>query len=249
MSSILAVLPVYNEEGSIHALLWNYEKVFLNSLPNLSILIVNDGSKDKTVEIIKSFQGNIKIDIIDNIENVGLGKVIRQGLIAACDILNQGDIIVTMDGDNSHLPSLIPDMIKKIELGSDIVIASRYRHGSEIHGLSFFRKLTGFLAGSLFILFAHLKGVRDFTCGFRAYKVALLKNGIRHFGSRFIEENGFACMVEILIKLKLFNPVYSEVPMILRYDLKMGNSKMNILKTIRQTLKILWDYRFSNRFK
>jgi dolichol-phosphate mannosyltransferase len=246
---ILAVIPVYNEEASIAALLHHYDEVFKNALPNLSLLIVNDGSKDKTTEVIKNYKGLIKIDLIDNAMNGGLGKVIRQGLIAACDRLQEDDIIITMDGDNSHLPNLIPAMIKDIESGSDIVIASRYRKGSQIYGLSFFRKLTGFLAGSLFIVFAHLRGVRDYTCGYRAYTVSILKKGIAHYGTRFIEENGFSCMVEILLKLNIFNPIFTEVPMILRYDLKIGASKMKIWQTIKNTLTVLWQYRFAQRFK
>lgn len=246
---ILAVIPVYNEEASIEALLRNYEDVFKNELPNLSLLIVNDGSKDKTTSVIKNFKSDIKIDLIDNASNGGLGKVIRQGIVAACDLLHEADIIITMDGDNSHLPDLIPLMIRNIEAGSDIVIASRYREGSRIHGLSFFRKLTGFLAGSLFIVFAHLRGVRDYTCGYRAYKASILKKGIAHYGDRFIEENGFSCMVEILLKLKIFNPVFTEVPMILRYDLKIGASKMKVWQTIKNTLAVLWQYRFAQRFK
>jgi dolichol-phosphate mannosyltransferase len=102
--------------------------------------------------------------------------------------LQDQDIIITMDGDDSHVPNHIPRMIKKIEAGSDIVIASRYRDGSQIHGLSLFRKMTGFMAGSLFILFCSSPGVRDYTCGYRAYKVSILKKGIAHYGPRFIEE-------------------------------------------------------------
>lgn len=249
MSQILAVIPAYNEAGSIPDLLSNYDTVYTQSLSNLSILIVNDGSKDHTVDTIKRFNGKINITLIDNAVNGGLGKVIRQGLMAACNMLHDDDIIITMDGDNSHLPQLIPRMVLGIQSGQDILIASRYRVGSEIHGLSFFRKLTGFLAGSLFIVFAHLRGVRDYTCGYRAYKVSILKKGFAYYGDRFIEENGFACMVEILLKLRRFDPVYGEVPMVLRYDLKQGNSKMNIVKTIKHTLTVLWQYRFSKRFK
>jgi dolichol-phosphate mannosyltransferase len=249
MSQILAVIPAYNEAGSMPDLLSNYDTLFTQSLNNLSILIVNDGSKDHTVDSIKRFKGKINVTLIDNAVNGGLGKVIRQGLKIACETLKDDDIIITMDGDNSHLPQLIPKMVRGIHSGQDIVIASRYRAGSEIHGLSFFRKLTGFLAGSLFIVFAHLRGVRDYTCGYRAYKVSILKKGFAYYGDRFIEENGFACMVEILLKLRKFNPVYGEVPMILRYDLKQGTSKMNILKTIEHTLTVLWQYRFSKRFR
>ena len=88
----------------------------------------------------------------------------RQGLRTAVENGNRDDIVITMDADNSHNPAQIPLMIKKINEGYDIVIASRYRKGSKIVGLSNFRKLTSFLAGSLFVVFAPIDGVRDYTC-------------------------------------------------------------------------------------
>lgn len=249
MQKIIAVLPAYNEEACIIDLLQNFNAIAtIYQLP-LEILIINDGSKDRTVEFARSVSLNIPLHIIDNHLNGGLGKVISQGFYDACDRLSENDIIITMDSDNSHSPGLIPKMIQQINEGSDIVIASRYRHGSRVYGLGAFRKLTGFFAGSLFFIFASIKGVRDYTCGFRAYKVSILKRGFSHFGNKFVEEPGFTCMVEILLKLNVFNPIVHEVPMILRYDLKLGASKMKVWATIKKTLSVLWDYRMSKRFK
>ncbi|MEP7320671.1 MAG: hypothetical protein ABI761_02085 [Saprospiraceae bacterium] len=61
------------------------------------------------------------------------------------------------------------------------------------------------------------------------------------------EENRFFCVAEILLKLNIFNPVFTEVPMILRYDLKLGVCKMNVRKTIKNTLAGMWQNRFATR--
>lgn len=249
MQRILAILPAYNEEASIIDLLKNFETVTRHHPFELKVLVVNDGSKDRTAELVKNFNGNFQVDLLDNDQNGGLGKVLRQGLEYACTQLSAGDLVITMDADNSHNPNLIPSMVKQISDGSSLVIASRYRRGSRSYGLSLFRTCISFLAGSLFMIFAPIKGVRDYTCGFRAYRVELLQQGFDHFGDRLIEENGFSCMVELLLKLNRFQPKCHEVPMILRYDLKKGSSKMNVRKTIQATLKVLWQYHFSNRFK
>lgn len=249
MQNILAILPAYNEEASIGDLLNNFELVVNQYQLPLRVLVVNDGSVDRTVEVVKKFSGRLQVDLLDNTQNGGLGKVMRDGFKYACLHLNEGDVVITMDADNSHNPNLIPGMIQRINEGSAVVIASRYRPGSKSHGLSFFRRCTGFLAGSLFMVFAPIKGVRDYTCGFRAYRSELIKRGVDHFGDRLIEENGFSCMVEILLKLNRFHPVCLEVPMVLRYDLKKGGSKMNVRKTIQTTLTVLWHYLFTSRFK
>ena len=249
MQKILAILPAYNEEASIVDLLTNYENLAQHPEISLNILVVNDGSKDQTAKVVKDFKGNIPLHLLDNVQNGGLGKVLKDGLLYAIRHLKEGDIVITMDADNSHNPQLIPRMVQQIREGSSLVIASRYRQGARSYGLSFFRTCTSFLAGSLFMIFAPVKGVRDYTCGFRAYRLGLLKQGFDHFGERLIEEKGFSCMVELLLKLNRFRPICHELPMILRYDLKKGSSKMNVRKTIQTTLAVLWQYRFSNRFK
>ena len=91
----------------------------------------------------------------------------------------------------------------------------------------------------MFRLFIPIKGVRDFTCGFRAYKVEMLNTVNAKYGDKLIEEQGFACMAEIIIKMGKTGAIIHEMPMILRYDRKIGDSKMNVSKTIKQTLKLI----------
>lgn len=240
---IIVVLPAYNEESSILALLNGYDEMVAANDIFIKIIVVNDGSTDNTVSEINKYSGPLPIEIKDNEVNAGLGKVLKQGLRTAVENGNRDDIVITMDADNSHNPAQIPLMIKKINEGYDIVIASRYRKGSKIVGLSNFRKLTSFLAGSLFVVFAPIDGVRDYTCGFRAYKYEILQKGFTLYNERLIQETGFSCMVEVLLKLNSFRPKIKEIPMVLRYDLKLSASKMKIWSTIRKTLSVLYKYK------
>jgi dolichol-phosphate mannosyltransferase len=66
----------------------------------------------------------------------------------------------------------------------------------------------------------------------------MLKRASAHWGERLIEERGFACMVELLLKLRYCNPVIAEVPLMLEYDRKQSPSKIRILRTIMQYLKL-----------
>lgn len=242
--NIIAVLPAYDEEASILALLNSYDRLLTTRGEfTLKIIVVNDGSTDHTLDEIKKYKGRLNINIIDNNINAGLGKVLKQGLEAAIENSATNDIIITMDADNSHDPEQIPEMVNKINAGYDIVIASRYRKGSVIHGLSKFRKLISIFAGSLFILFAPIKGVRDYTCGFRAYRGSILLRGVEFYHEKLIQETGFSCMVELLLKLNRFKPKIAEIPMNLRYDQKLSSSKIKIWSTIRKTLNVLYKYK------
>lgn len=244
---ITIVLPAYNESESISGLLENFETFIASTTYDIRLLVVNDGSKDDTVQKVQAYISSLPIDIIDNPENKGLGSVLSQGLFKAVELSGPGDIICTMDADNSHLPSHLTSMIEKINSGYDVVIASRYQKGAQIYGLNNFRIFTSFMAGSLFLVLAQLKGVRDYTCGYRAYTYEVLNKGKEFYKEKLIEESGFACMVELLLKLDRFNPKYCEIPMTLRYDLKLSPSKMKIWATIKKTFAVL--YRYKKGFK
>jgi dolichol-phosphate mannosyltransferase len=147
-----------------------------------------------------------------------------------------------MDADDSHNPFQVEGMLNLMDNGYNFVIASRFRQQAIIKGLSSFRKLTGFMAGSIFRIFIGLDNVRDYTCGFRAIEASLFQRAYAHHQSNLIEEQGFSCAPEFLLKLSKFDMIAAEVPLVLRYDRKLGASKMKVAKTIMDTLKIIIKY-------
>lgn len=248
MQRIRLVLPAYNEENSLPQLLARADEFYTESGLNMDVLVVNDGSTDSTLDIAKTYDGNVKVGVEDLQPNRGLAGAIRAGLTEGIRGLEPDDIVVTMDADDSHNPALIADMVRELQNGADLAIASRYRKGSKVIGLSKFREMTSIGAKWMFQIMAPMRGVRDYTCGFRAYKVELIEKALDYYGEDLIEQQGFACMAEILLRLNRFKPVIAEVPMILRYDQKGGASKMKVGRTIRQTFGLLWQYRFSGKF-
>jgi dolichol-phosphate mannosyltransferase len=172
--------------------------------------------------------------------NQGLGATIRDGLEIAVSRASPRDVIVAMDADNSHTPGLIRGMVRLIYEGNDVVIASRYRYGSYVRGVPFHRQLLSLGARLLFQVAFPIKGVRDYTCGYRAYRSEVLREAFSRFGPEFVSQTGFQCMVDILLKLRAMDVIFAEVPLILRYDLKGGASKMKVMRTILGTLKLLF---------
>jgi len=242
LRKIRVVLPAYNEEESLPQLLKRLEKTFQEFNLNMEILVVNDGSTDNTLSIAKNFNGSVSVKVFDQQPNKGLAEAMRNGLSEGIKDLEGNDILVTMDADDSQNPFLINRMVHQIREGSDLVIASRYQHGAKIVGLTVWRRFLSWGAGLMFRVVVRLGGVKDYTCGFRAYKVVLLKKAMDYYGKRFIEQKGFGCMAEILLKLKRFHPIINEVPMILRYDQKIGESKMKVNRTIKQTFLLLFKF-------
>ena len=240
---IRVLLPAYNEELSLPPLLKRLDNFKQASGLHLDVLVVNDGSVDGTLDVAKNYTGGIRVLVYDQQPNQGLAAAMRNGLRESIAGLEDNDIVVSMDADDSHDPEAMLAMVSKISAGADLVIASRYQPGAEIHGLSPFRKFLSLAAGQMFGIFARVKGAKDYTCGYRAFRVSLVRKAIEHFGDRLIEQQGFACTPEILLKMNVLRPRVEEVPFILRYDLKQGESKMNVGKTTRQALLLIWKSR------
>jgi dolichol-phosphate mannosyltransferase len=172
--------------------------------------------------------------LINHDGNKGLGVAMRTGLSAAAALSGPADAVVTMDADNTHDPALIPAMRRELKAGNDLVIASRYQQGGQEIGLSASRHVFSKGASLLLRLFFPIKGARDYTCGYRMYSGDLLERAVASYGDRLVEERGFTCMAEILIKMARLGARVSEVPLVLRYDLKAGASKMNVWRTIQR---------------
>lgn len=246
--TIRVALPAYNEGEALTPLLVALHQTLSTAGLRHEIVVVDDGSRDNTAEIATQASYSMPVRLVKHAQNQGLAGALRTGLVDAVDNANPGDIVITMDSDNTHPAGLIPRMLSLIGEGHDVVIASRFQPGARVIGVPFDRVLLSIAARWVFKLLLPIPGVRDYTCGFRAYRVEPLAAAIEHFGDRFVSETGFSCMVDVLLKLRRLRVngspiVMGEAPMILRYDLKGGASKMRVLKTIGQTLSLVFRRR------
>lgn len=243
-SKVYVVLPAFNEEGALPALLNNLGEAFADSGWPYEVIVVDDGSSDSTAEIATQFGFQMPIHLLKHSKNQGLGPTLRDGLREAAELATARDVILTMDADNTHPAGLIDPMVRRIKEGSDVVIASRFRDGAQVVGVPVNRYFLSAGARALFTLMFPTKGVRDFTSGYRAYRAAAIQEGFAHYGDALVSETGFSCMADVLLKLRARNRVFSEVPLILRYDQKEGASKMKVMRTAILTCKLLLRHRF-----
>lgn len=242
-NTLFAVLPCYNEDKNIIDLaeVWiQQESKLLNKDIILKLLIVNDGSDDDTLSVATKLSvENSNITVVNHEVNKGLGETLNTGINY---VIMQENVkyMCIMDGDMTQHPLYIHSMLEKMVVEElDCVIASRYRQGSGVEGLSFFRKFLSYGARAVYTMKLRIPNVRDYTCGYRLYKVSALKSLSKHYGVSILKEKGFACMLELLMKLNKENMKIGEVPFVLKYQFKKGQSKMNVLKTIKSSLNMI----------
>lgn len=222
------LLPAYNEEDSIDNLLPKLNNFFLEQDDEYQIIICNDGSNDQTLSKVEKYKKEMPIVVLNHEINRGLGETIRDLFEYVAANSKPEDIIVRMDCDDTHEPSFIKGLIDKIKEGNDVVIASRFVEGGGQTGLSSYRKTISYLANQFMKLWFPIKGLKEYSSGYRAYRADLIKYAISTFGNNFIQLKGlgFSCTLEKIVKLKIIGAKFGEAPMVLRYDLKVSDSKM-----------------------
>ncbi len=238
---LVVMLPAYNESEAVTPLLARIAPV-LEALPGESqVLLVDDGSEDDTIAITRREceRLGVSLSLVEHGVNRGLGEALKSGFTWARDHLAADDVLIVMDTDNTHDPAAIPSMLDKLADGHDVVIASRSAPGGEEVGLSPLRALLSRGASFVLSVFLPVKGARDYSCGYRAYTGKTIARAFTTYGDDFITEAGFVSSAEILIKCAYLPAKVGEVPLVLRYDLKGGASKMNITDTISRYITMI----------
>jgi dolichol-phosphate mannosyltransferase len=163
---ILIGLPAYNEEEALGRLLPDIAAAMEEARLPYRVLVVDDGSQDRTAEIVQACAERVNLKLVRHPQNLGLGAAIQTLMRTALQDLGDSDVLVTMDADGTHRPALIGPMVQKIREGADVVIASRYQPGARVVGVSGFRNLMSAGAAWLFRTFAPVRGAKDYTCGY-----------------------------------------------------------------------------------
>ncbi len=237
--TVFVVLPAYNEAEGLPPLLEKIKQVFADNPRNYHVIVVDDCSTDNTADLASAASADMPLTLFQHEVNQNLPGALRTGLNEAVLLADEDDIIITMDGDNTHPPGAMNRLLQKIHEGYDVAICSRFRADSRVMGVPKSRVFTAFGARMLFKIIMPIEGVRDYTCGYRAYRASVLRKTMDYYGDEFISEKGFSCMVDVLLKMRRFKFVMGEVPFLLRYDEKAGDSKMKVIRTIGQSLSLL----------
>jgi len=192
------------------------------------MVVVDDGSTDRTAGILAECAKSLPIDVVTHPLNRGLGETERDGFEYVAARSAAADVIVRVEGDDTHDPKYIFALIAMLDEGFDVVNTSRFQPGGEQHGVSGYRAFISRAANLFMKTVFPIPNVRDFSCGFRAYRARAVQDAVAVFGNDFVQLRGlgFTSTLEMVVKLDLLGCRCAEVPFVLRYDRKESASKM-----------------------
>lgn len=219
----------YNEAANIEPLLARLRA----ALPSADLLIVDDDSPDGTAQRVRALSaddGAIRLLVREN--QRGLGGAIRLAMETAID--DGYDYFLNLDGDLSHDPDQLPELLRTARASSevDVVIGSRYLPGGSIQGWPLRRKIMSRLVNGFATLCLDLP-VKDCSGSMRCYRVAAL----RSLDLATIESNGYAFLEEVLVHLNRRGAAMVEVPITFT-ERKHGQSKLTLREASQSAMKM-----------
>jgi dolichol-phosphate mannosyltransferase len=225
---IWIVLPAFNEAESLPRLLPKIDRAMREHQAEYRMVAVDDGSRDRTGAILSEFAGSLPLDVVTHSINRGLGETERDGFEFVAARCAPADVIVRVEGDDTHEPDYVFALLKKLDEGFDVVNTSRFQPGGSQLGVSGYRAAISRAANLFMRVLFPIPNVRDFSCGFRAYRAHVIQDAIAIYGNHFIQLRGlgFTSTLEMIVKLHLLGCRCAEVPFVLRYDQKASESKM-----------------------
>jgi dolichol-phosphate mannosyltransferase len=189
--SVSLVIPTYNEAENIEILVSRVYQALEKTGRTFEIIIVDDDSPDETWKIAQSFSANYPNQrVIRRINEKGLARAVVRGWELA-----RGEVLAVMDGDLQHPPEVLPLLIRVIDSGTDIAVASRHVRGGGVSNWKLVRRAISWGAGLIATWFLPgvLQKVLDPMSGFFALRKSVIE------GTQLNPE-GYKILLEVLCR-------------------------------------------------
>ncbi|HEY9014291.1 MAG TPA: glycosyltransferase family 2 protein, partial [Gemmatimonadales bacterium] len=174
---IYVCIPSYNEAPTIGLLLWKIRQVFAGFPREYQLLVLDDASSDATTEVLERYTRVLPLTVIRHAQRTGYAASVEELLRQAVDRTDRPkrDAAVLMHADFAHNPQAIPDLVRRIESGADVVIAETKLEGEP----SRLRRIVRRLAPVLLRRAVSVPGVSDVVSGFAIFRLVALRNAFR----------------------------------------------------------------------
>jgi len=222
---IYVCIPSYNEAPTIGLLLWKIRQVFAGFQREYHLLVLDDGSTDATREVLERYTRVLPLSVIQHEVKQGYARSVEELLREAVERTDRPkrDSAILMHADFAHSPSSIPDLVRHIESGADIVVAQGKLRGEASPLRRWVRRLAPMLLRGA----VTVPGVRDPISGFAVFRLVTLRNAFRVTSGSLLTTDGWAANAELYAQTARHARRVETVSAEERGDLRQRESRVN----------------------
>lgn len=220
----LVVMPTYNEAANVREVLTRIRE----AAPDVDVLVVDDSSPDGTADLAREVAAELgQVDVVVRARKDGLGNAYRHGF--AIGMERGYDRLAQIDGDLSHDPAVLPQLLARLDAGADLVVGSRYVPGGAIPEDWPWRRQALSRWGNRYACWVLGLPIRDATGAFRAYEADVLKA----IDVQATRARGYGFQIETSYRIAKRTDAIEEVPITFT-DRVAGQSKLSLLVAVEE---------------
>lgn len=205
-------------------LLWKIRQVFSEFPREYQLLVVNDGSTDATGEILEPYTKVLPLTVLSHKERQGYAASVEELLRLAIERTDRPkrDCAILMHADFAHGAEFIPELVKQIESGADLVVSQPKIEGEPSRAFRLVRRAAPLLLRNS----VKVSGVTDVVSGFAAFRLVILKNAMRSQPGPLLTTDGWAANAELFTRAAQSARRIETIPAIERRDVRPRASRL-----------------------
>ena len=230
---IYLCIPSFDEGPTVGLVLWKIRRVFEEFPREYQLLVVDDASTDTTAEILEPYAKVLPLTVIRHPARRGYARSVEELVHLALERTDRPkrDALILMHADFAHAPKYLPDFVRQLESGADIVVGEATTvEGEPSRG----RRMVRRWAPMLLPRAVRVSGVRDMVSGYAAFRLMTLRNALRHPTSTLLTSEGWAASAELIARAAQHARRIETVPIVERHDLRTRSSRVHPWGTAQQ---------------
>jgi glycosyltransferase involved in cell wall biosynthesis len=221
---IYVCIPSHDEAPTVGLLLWKIRQVFAAFPREYQLLVLDDASTDTTSEVLEPYTRVLPLEVIRHSQRQGYAASVEELLRKAVELTDRPkrDTAILMHADFAHQPQTIPDLVRRIESGADLVVAEGRLEGQPSRTYRLLRHYAPTLLRGV----VSVPGVKDVVSGFAAIRLVALRNALRSQNGRLLQTDGWAANAELYWRTGRYARRLESVVSLERHDLRTRPSRV-----------------------